>query len=410
MFSSISSLPGVKYSDPWRVDLAERLRVLGSRKRRVAYFYERADDSTFRYRTYNMVQVINAGDHDVSAAYFFLDDLHRLTEIADTADVLVICRTRYDNRINHLVTAFRNRHKRVLFDVDDFVFNTDFGHLILTTLDQDLANPKVWDDWFAYSSRIGMTLRLCEGAITTNDFLADRIREFSGLPVAVVPNFINREQLELSDRIFAAKETLKPGEDGTIHFGYFSGSPSHNRDFAMVIPALEALLEERKDVGLVVVGYIEPGPVLSRFGSRVKYYPFQDFVNLQQLVGSVEFNLMPLQYNVFTNCKSELKYTEAAIVGTLSIASPSYTYARAISEEETGYLAQSCSWETAMRSALGRLDQYREMAERAYKDVRDKCAWFNQGGAIMAALGLEGSCPIQQGAKDKSSSGPRPGG
>src|SRR6185369_13278351 len=47
----------------------------------------------------------------------------------------VICRTRYDHRVNRLVRAFRKRRKRVLYDIDDFVFDTDHVHLIVQTLD-----------------------------------------------------------------------------------------------------------------------------------------------------------------------------------------------------------------------------------------------------------------------------------
>lgn len=333
-----------------------------------------------------MAQVLNAGDSDISASYFFLSDISRFYEIADMADVLVICRVRYDNRINHLVNAFHSRGKKVLFDVDDLVFDTDFGHLILNTLDQDLTNPKVWDDWYAYSSRIGATLRLCDGAITTNEFLADRIRDFSGISVKVIPNFMNREQLVVSEQLFAAKNELLPGEDGNIHFGYFSGSPSHNKDFSLVVPALEELMEERKDVCLVVVGYIEPGSLGARFGSRVKRFPFHDFINLQRLIASVEFNLVPLQYNAFTNCKSELKYFEAAIVGTQSIASPSFTYKQSIAHGCNGYLSESFSWGEVFRTALEDIGKYRNMATVAYKDARNKYSWFNQENTIISAV------------------------
>lgn len=387
MFNGLSKIPAVPYADPWCLGLAERLRMLWARERRVAYYYEEANNSTFRYRAYNMVQALNSYDHNVSASYFFKSDLHRIDDIADAAEILVICRSGYDNHVNQLITAFHNRRKRVLFDIEDLVFNTDFASLIINALDQDLYKPEVWDYWFAYLSRMGTTLKLCDGALTTNEFLAERIKEFSGLPVAIIPNFINREQLELSDRLFEAKSHENPGEDGLIHFGYFSGSPSHNKDFALIIPALEALFEARKDVGLVLVGYIEAGPILEHFGARVKRYPFHDFVNLQRLIASVEFNLMPLQNNVFANCKSELKYFEAAIVGTPSIASPSFTYAKVINDGETGYIARSCSWDSVLHCALDHLDGYRTMAELACRDAREKYAWFNQSDRIVTALG-----------------------
>lgn len=384
-----ASIPEVPYSDPWNVPLHERIKTLARGRHRVAYFYETANNSTFRYRAYNMVQVLNdEKNRKVSASYFFLDDLHLVDEIADLADVLVICRSRYCHRVSQLVTKFRVRGKRILFDIDDFVFNPSYAHLIISTLDQDTDNFELWDYWFAYTSRMGETLRLCDGAITTNDYLAARITEFSGLPVNVVPNFINEEQLNLSEMLFRSKEASGFSRDDKICLGYFSGSPSHNLDYAIITSALEEVLENDPRVELMVVGYIEAGPELSRFGRRIKRQHFHDYVNLQRLVGSVEFNLMPLQLNDFTNCKSDLKYFESAIVGTVSIASPSHTYAAAIQGGENGYIAQAHQWASVIERAIENIDTYSDMAATAYADARLKYAWFNQRESILNALGM----------------------
>ena len=383
-------LPGIEavpYQDPWHLPLPTRLRQLAKGRVRIAYFYEQADNSTFRYRVYNMANVLNEHAKEHSAAYFFLADADHFDTIAGMADVLVICRTRYDNRVHRLVAAFQRRGKRVLFDIDDYVFNTDFVHLLVNTLDLDLANHQVWQDWFAYCSRLGATLRLCDGAITTNEFLADKIAEVAQMPTAVVPNFMNPEQLALSARVFEAKQIEPVGADGLVHLGYFSGSPSHNRDFAMVIPALEELLETDERLGVVVVGYIEAGPRLSRFGKRVVRYPFQDYVNLQKLIGSVDVNLMPLQYNVFTNSKSELKYFEAAAVGTVSVATPTQVYARAIRHGDNGYLAQAHQWLDVIRQAVIGL-QDKALMLRAHRHALATYTRGQQRDSIRTALGV----------------------
>lgn len=386
---ALTNVEPVAYRDPWNLPLQDRIRSLSRGSVRVAFFYERADNSTFRYRIYNMVQVLDDGTGDLSAAYFFLADLARVTDIVDLADVLVICRTRYDNQVNRLIDAFRHRGKRVLYDIDDFVFDVDYVQLVVKTLDLDMTNPQVWHDWFSYNSRLGATLKMCDGAIATTSSLADRVREFAGIPVSIVPNFMNREQLAISSRVFEARRAAEPGESGLIHLGYFSGSPTHNRDFAMIAPALEELLDENPRLGVVVVGYIEAGPGLERFGARVKRFAFEDFVNLQRLIGLVEFNLIPLQFNVFTNCKSELKYFESAAVGTLSIASPTEVYACAIRHRENGYLARAHEWKTVIREALSKTDSYWQMAERSREDALSKYAWFTQRPRIVAALGLD---------------------
>ncbi len=386
---ALDIVPPVPYADPWQQPLSTRLAMLYRRKVRVAYFYEEPNNSTFRYRAYNMTQVLNEPDAgDVSASYFFLSDRERFDEVADAADLLVICRSRYCHHVNNLITKFRARGKRVLFDVDDLVVDTDYAHLVMATLGLDVEQKGVWDDWFAMIARMNQTLRLCDGAITTNQFLAQKIADCSGLPVAVVPNFMNKEQLDLAQKVFAAKERMRFAGNGKITLGYFSGSPSHRLDYAIVEPALADVLTARANVEVMVVGYIDHGPVMRAFSHRISRQPFHDYVNLQRLLGTVEFNLMPLQSNAFTDCKSELKYFEAASVGTLSIASPSFTYGRAIRDGETGYLSKAHEWTESILRAIDRMEAYESMALQARDDALLKFGWQHQRATILGALQL----------------------
>ena len=58
----------------------------------------------------------------------------------------------------------------------------------------------------------------------------------------------------------------------------------------------------------------------------------------------VDINIVPLVNNEFSNCKSELKYFETAIVGTPTCATPSFTYSSAIENGENGYLCEKGEW------------------------------------------------------------------
>lgn len=384
--------PEQAYADPWLIPLPERLAQLGRGQRRVAYYYEEPNTSTFRYRCYNMAQLLNAGDGDSpgehSACWFHRADLASSgEEIAACADVLVVCRSGYESRLLRLMDAFRVRGKRVLFDVDDLVFDTRYAHLVMNTLDQDIDAAHWWDFWFGYLGRMRATLDLCDGAIATNDFLAARLTECTERPVAVVPNFFNREQREISDRIWDEKRASGFARNGEFTLGYFSGSPSHNHDYGMVEQAIAALMTRRPEVRLLTVGYIAPSPLLERFRDRLQHAPFQDWINLQRLVGSVELNLMPLAPSVFTDCKSPLKYFEAAIAGTLSIASPSHNYAAAIAHGVNGYLARGHEWEQQIEDLLDHVQRYPEMAAQARQDALARFDGSVHRDAVLAALG-----------------------
>lgn len=380
-------IPPVPYTDPWALPLSARLAMLTRSSRRIAYFYEAANNSTFRYRAYNMAQVLNSdASHGVSASYFFLSDYASFDEIADHADTLVICRSRYGAELSHLVAKFRARQRRILFDIDDLVFDPRYTHLLVKTLGLNCYGDRVWDEWFAMTSRLGTALQLCDGAITTNSFLAEKISSYSGLSAQVVPNFLNQEQMEVSDRIYAQRAATRFIRSEKVTLGYFSGSPSHRLDYAIVEQALADLMTSDEGIDLVVVGYIEPTEAIAQLEHRIHKVPFQDYVNLQRIIGSVDFNLMPLQSNVFTDCKSELKYFDAAAVGTVSIASPSFTYRAVVDHGVNGYLAKAHEWREVMADAIARHGQHAELIAQARTIAETRFTWNAQRAAIMGAL------------------------
>ena len=375
----------VRYSDPWAQSLTSRLAALSRGAPRVAYFYERPDTSTFRYRCFNMIESLGLAEPGVGAAWFSAADLEWADRIIDRADTIVICRARYTPAFGRLIAIAKSRGRRVLFDVDDLVFDTRFTHMVMDTLDQTTTEADL-DFWFALLARIGETMRLCDGVILTNDYLARRATDFCGLPSWVVPNFLNGAQLDVSARIVERKRATAWQRDGRIHLGYFSGTPSHNRDFAIIADTVAELLQRDRRLTLRIVGFLEPKGRLAGMADRIERFPLQDFLNLQRLIGEVELNLVPLQDNTFTNCKSELKVFEAAITGTISIASPSFTLRQAIEEGETGYLATAYRWEEVVLRAIERLDDYPRMAEAAVAAAEERYGPARQAKAITEAV------------------------
>jgi glycosyltransferase involved in cell wall biosynthesis len=376
----------VPYCDPWTSSLSKRFADLKRGSPRIAYFYEQPDNSTFRYRVYNMIQALGAADSPISASYFCLDDLAYEDHIVASCDALVICRAKYSHAINRLVANAKGRGCKVFFDVDDFIFDTRYAHLIVNTLDQDLAHPRLWDFWYGYIGRIGGTLRLCDHAIVTNAFLAERVRAFNDMPVSIIPNFLNLEQLTRSDAIYGQKKTAAFARDERIHLGYFSGTPTHNRDFALVCDMLARLLRDDPRLVLRVAGYFQMPDALRKLDGRVEVCPFRDFINLQTLIGSTEINLVPLQDNAFTHCKSELKYFEAAVAGTVSIATPTGMLRESIRDGVNGYLAGTFDWPDRIYRVIDTIGDYADMAQTSRDQARRIYHWSEQAKVIERVL------------------------
>ncbi|MCK8784668.1 glycosyltransferase [Roseomonas sp. NAR14] len=394
MFRDLTDGP-LGYAPPWEAwPLATRLDALRRGRPRIAWLYETPDTSTFRYRCLNPTATLAATRPDIGAAWFGLDDLPALMDEVSGLHALVICRVRYDARLARLVTRAKAAGVRVLFDCDDLVFDIGYIHLILDTLDQDVGNRDVWDDWYAHVGRKETLARLCDGGITTNRFIADRLGRIvaNGLEsVGIVPNYFDREQEEASRALLAAKRARGFRGDGRVTIGYFSGSPTHNRDFAVAAPALARLLAADPAVDLRVVGFLDSTGPLRHLASRVEIIPLQDYINLQRVIAEVEINIAPLQDNSFTNCKSELKFFEAAAVGTWTVATPTYTFRHAIRDGETGLLARADQWDDALAASVARVrdpERYAPVAEAAAAEVYARYGWDRQTACIEAALGL----------------------
>jgi GT2 family glycosyltransferase len=382
----------------------KRLASLATEQYRVAYFAENTQSSTFRYRAANMMEVLNEpallGQIQTCAACFFSGDLQHTTYIAERADMLIISRARYDVDMAALVQAFQSQGKRVLFDVDDLVFDTQVIDLIISTTGQT-STDEVLNYWYGVVGRMAQALQLCDGVITTNAFLASKIKQFINLPVTIIPNFANAAQLAVSEPLYRCKSVRRSERNECIKLGYFSGSATHNVDLALISYALEGLMAADARVELVLVGHIDLEQAFGvRFGGylkghladRLAVHPFVDFLSLQGLIADVDFNLVPLLTNDFTHCKSELKYVDAAIVGTRTIASPTYAYAQAIRHGENGYLAADDEWADVLHQAIANRDAnnevHRDMAMAAYQDVQNRFTCKTQRAVIVQALEL----------------------
>ncbi len=343
-----TKIPPRSHKAPWNVPLSERISALSSLHRgrkRVVYLYEYPDSSTFRYRIYNMCQALELSDcwHGV---YFFECELSRLKPFLNEIDAIVIVRMRWSFELEEFINLATQKNVPLIFDCDDLVFDPSSTLLVLHTLNQD-QNCEQMDRMFAYIGRINETAKQCRSSIGTNAFLCsqlERVLCHKSFPIA---NFMNREQLAISTQY---RDACK--NNNKFSLGYFSGSPTHFFDLDSISDEIYEFLTVYQDAELHLVGHINAPEILKPLErkGRIKRLPFVSFLELQKLISSVDVNLVPLQLNHFTHCKSELKFFEAAAVAVPTCASPTFVYKNAIQEGVTGLICDQGSWFKALQS------------------------------------------------------------
>ncbi len=327
---------------PWLIAVEKRIQyaLQGDGRNICLIIYDEPDTSTFRYRGYNIFQNMQGGS-EWKTVYFFADELQKIEFLLPKIKLVVASRTKWTYALQRFIDKVKEHALPFFFDVDDCVFDLDYIPLIMNTLNVEMTEIN-YNYWFSYVSRIGKVAEQADGFTCTNAYLKDMLEKKFLKPGYVISNILNTEQIKISEE--CVRQKTNP--DNKFVIGYFSGTPSHINDFKMVYRDIIALMERYSDIYLHIVGFMEYPEDMRHWinKKRVKIIPLVDFMTLQKLVAEVDVNIVPLVNNQFTNCKSELKYFEAAIVDTITCATPVYTYKTAIEDGVNGFLCRQSDW------------------------------------------------------------------
>lgn len=353
--------------EPWEISLEDRIKYFEDAKKsgkKIALYYAKApDSSTYRYRVYNVWETLNESK-EWRADFFYRNEMKVLEKIIPKADLFIFSRqSRWDRKIKRLVRIARKSGVKVLFDLDDLVFDKKYAMTVINTI----GETNNIDYWIPYFDKIQKTAQAVDGFLVTNDYLGERIEKTFNKPYKVIRNSLNNGQISASNAYLNFKKY--PGERGEFTIGYFSGSPSHENDLAVALPEILKFLDDHKDALLEVVGVMDFEPKTAEYFSRgqIRFLPPVDFRKLQKANSEVDVNIAPLVINEFTNCKSELKFFEAAAVETTTIASPSYTFKKAISDGVNGFLAYPGEWYDKLEYLYKHPEENKKIAKGARK-------------------------------------------
>ncbi len=251
-------------------------------------------------------------------------------------DVVVLCRVFMNYHIEKLVEMCGSLRIPVVFDVDDFVIDT-------SVIDHIPSLQNISDQEKSLHvegiRKHRASLDAADFLIVPTDYLAQAGRDLEKRSF-VIRNGLSSSQMQLCKKIM---ETGVPdGKDLIVRIGYFSGTKSHQRDFSIVVPALQRIMKEFDYVHLYIGGHLDIDSRLEAWNDRIKKLPFVDIATLPHNIARVDINIAPLELdNPFCQSKSELKYFDAALLKIPTVASPTDAFKWAIQSGVNGFLASS---------------------------------------------------------------------
>lgn len=302
------------------------------------------------------------------------------------------------------VEQLRSRGATIVFDIDDLVFDESVipyidGYRHLTAEQQQGFINGV----HAYRTFI-LNADMCT---STTGFLVDEMQKL-GVPTYRVPNAISTENI----RLFESINYQRKGRPSPFVVGYYSGTKTHQADFAVAAPALIEFMKGNPDVVFRIVGEFDltdwPDLVNWQYIHRAGDIPRVTRVGLMphDVMVRDQFNcdviLAPLEIqNPFCEAKSELKFFEASLAKVPVIASATRTFVEATDGGRLAHLATTTQdWLQALfdihsnyAAALGR-------ANIAHDHVKYH---YSQRFAANAALeAYEDFCGLRDGNLSRS--------
>ena len=317
--------------------------------------------ATCRYRCEHFAQALRR--RGVQAEVVYIGQ----PRVRVTHDIVVLYRVCATTEGRNFARAARACGAVLVYSTDDLVFDA-----------QD-APPEMGDRFRALAPLHRAMLTEADIAIASTEYLAERMRQSAPeTPVVTLRNFLGEDLVKLSEAAALGKSEMT--QSGRVTFGYFSGTPTHDADLAVIAEPLCNVLENHPDTELLLVGPVQiPASLRERDeAGQIRHLPAVPWQVLPQLMVAqrVAVNLAPLDIaSPFCHAKSEVKFLEAGILGILTIASSAKGFAEAIPDvggaQGCFLAADSSDWERWLNVLRQNRNAAAEAGARASDFVRD---------------------------------------
>lgn len=294
------------------------------------------------------------------------DVASHMTEIP-RYDVVVIFRAVRNDAIRRVYDVCHQAGVPVVYDIDDYIFDT----AVMTPQYVDGLRFLSEADLSRYLSDVPKyreAMVSADWCTVSTEYLAKRVREME-LNAFVLPNGITHSALRRCAEVLDATHR----NSKQVILGYFSGTKTHQKDFALIVEPLVQVMTEYQNVRLLITGFVDVDefPALIPFLDRIDRRAPVPWEQLYGEIATVDINLAPLEIdNPFCQAKSELKYLDAGFVKVPTVASATAPFVQAIRDGENGFLAANADdWVRSLRHLIQHPESRVEMGEKAYQHV-----------------------------------------
>lgn len=229
-------------------------------------------------------------------------------------------------------------------------------------------------------------IRESDGVIVSTNALRERIKNLNDR-VIVVENVLDEQLIDKKKRNALLKKFKASHENkDKLVIGYM-GTPTHNRDFIIVLPAIKKILYKYTNVRLEILGALSDRSLLKLLpsasevdvGENVEYTKFMRWMN-EHIFWDIA--IAPLDADEFTKCKSDIKFLDYSALGIPAIFTKYAPYENTVIHGKTGLLVENNieSWVEAFEQLISdeklRINLAKNANEYVFSNrILEKCVY-----------------------------------
>ena len=361
---------------------------IGNKKKKVVILANTSLDQCTFYRVDQKRYFFEIGGWDYEIVEWSEDEKF-LSAIAD-ASACIFYRVPAFPSIIRCILQARRLGLATYYEIDDLIFDTENYPDSFESF-QGQIDRGVYQGLIYGTTLYRSAMRLCEYGIASTPILASRM----GAEVESKKCFVVRNGLDPRN-IFGDGLGARRRADGVVRIVYGSATLAHNQDFHDIAgQAIRHVLEAFSHVELVVVGHLALDDSFSPYADRIiKIDLIKDPIAYWSLLSTMDINLAVLASGLMTDCKSEIKWLEAAVLGVPSVVSATATYNEVVEDGVTGLIAQTPEqWTARLRMLVEDEACRHRIGEAAREHVLR--SYSAEAGAMAMSEALQPALPVQ---------------
>lgn len=215
-------------------------------------------------------------------------------------------------------------------------------------------------------------LLACDKAIASTRVLAQEMRNAGIKNVSVIENAIDEQTLSIAQQILQEHSAPDHGPE-EIRIVYGSGTKTHDADFRVAADGIVAAMLEDERLTLHIIGDLTLPEVCDKVKSRIKKLEGRDYALYMRLLAQADITISPLEKTIFNDCKSNIKFLEAAVLSVPVICSPADAFIQVVRDGENAVIATTPQdWKNAVLSLAADDVKRKAIGQTARRDVLDR--------------------------------------